>query len=52
MESELELFGTERLSRALSVLGDLMKELRATTNSRLAFEIALTRLLRPSLILR
>lgn len=47
MESELELFGTERLSRVLSVLGDLMKELRATTNSRLAFEIALTRLLRP-----
>ena len=47
MESELDLFGTERLSRALSVLGDLMKELRATTNSRLAFEIALTRLLRP-----
>lgn len=47
MESELELFGTERLSRALSVLGDLMKELRTTTNSRLAFEIALTRLLRP-----
>ena len=47
MESELELFGTERLSRALSVLGDLMKELRATTNSRLAFEIARTRLLRP-----
>lgn len=47
MKSELELFGTERLSRALSVLGDLMKELRATTNSRLAFEIALTRLLRP-----
>lgn len=47
MESELELFGTERLSRALSVLGDLMKELRATMNSRLAFEIALTRLLRP-----
>lgn len=47
MESELELFGTERLSRALSVLGGLMKELRATTNSRLAFEIALTRLLRP-----
>lgn len=47
MESELELFGTERLSRALLVLGDLMKELRATTNSRLAFEIALTRLLRP-----
>lgn len=47
MESELELFGTERLSRALSVLVDLMKELRATTNSRLAFEIALTRLLRP-----
>ena len=47
MDSELELCGTERLSRALSVLGDLMKELRATTNSRLAFEIALTRLLRP-----
>lgn len=47
MEAELELFGTERLSRALSVLGDLMKELRSSTNSRLAFEIALTRLLRP-----
>ncbi len=47
MESELEFFGPERLSRALSVLGDLIKELRATTNSRLAFEIALTRLLRP-----
>lgn len=47
MESELEFFGPERLSRTLSVLGDLIKELRATTNSRLAFEIALTRLLRP-----
>ena len=47
MESELEFFGPERLSRALSVLGELIKELRATTNSRLAFEIALTRLLRP-----
>lgn len=47
MEAELEMFGPERLSRALGVLGDLMKELRSSTNSRLTFEIALTRLLRP-----
>lgn len=44
---ELEWFGPERASRMLSVLGDLMMELKTSTNQRLSFEIALTRMVRP-----
>ena len=45
--SEMELFGTDRLARLLGVLGDLSAELRTSTNPRLSFEIALTRMVRP-----
>lgn len=44
---ELDLFGPDRLARMLGVLGDLSAELRTSTNQRLSFEIALTRLVRP-----
>ena len=47
LESELSLFGTERLARLLGVLGDLMSDLKTSTNQRLTFEIALTRMIRP-----
>ncbi|MEG2369022.1 MAG: DNA polymerase III subunit gamma/tau [Raoultibacter sp.] len=47
MVHELEFFGPERLANLLSVLGDLLAELRQSTNSRLSFEIALTRMVRP-----
>ncbi|MEG0096379.1 MAG: DNA polymerase III subunit gamma/tau [Raoultibacter sp.] len=47
MIRELEFFGPERLTNLLGVLGDLSAELRVTTNSRLSFEIALTRMVRP-----
>ncbi|WP_139651961.1 DNA polymerase III subunit gamma/tau [Raoultibacter phocaeensis] len=45
--SEMELFGPDRLARLLGVLGDLSAELRTSTNPRLSFEIALTRMVRP-----
>lgn len=45
---ELPYFGTDRLARALMILGDLMNELRTTANARLSFEVALTRLVHPS----
>ncbi|MBU5404869.1 DNA polymerase III subunit gamma/tau [Paraeggerthella hongkongensis] len=45
--SELPLFGADRLSRLLGVLGDLSAELKTSTNPRLSFEIALTRMVRP-----
>ena len=44
---ERKLFGEDRLSRMLCVLGDLLSELKSSTNRRLSFEIALTRLVRP-----
>lgn len=44
---ELPLFGSDRLARLLSVLGDLSAELKTSTNPRLSFEIALTRMVRP-----
>lgn len=44
---ELPLFGQERLARLLAVLGDVLAELRTSTNPRLTFEIALTRMVRP-----
>ncbi|WP_165248311.1 DNA polymerase III subunit gamma/tau [Adlercreutzia sp. ZJ141] len=45
--SELPLFGSDRLSRLLCVLGDVLAELKTSTNPRLSFEIALTRMVRP-----
>jgi len=47
LASELQWFGADRASRLLGVLGDLSAELRTTSNPRLAFEIALTRMVRP-----
>lgn len=47
MTNELQWFGPDRLSRLLVVLGDLNKELRTSLNTRLSFEIALTRMIRP-----
>ncbi len=44
---ELALFGSDRLARMLAVLGDLIAELKVSTNMRLSFEIALTRMVRP-----
>ncbi len=47
MEALLPLFGSDRLARLLSVMGDLLAELKTSTNARLTFEIALTRMVRP-----
>ena len=47
LASELQWFGPDRLCRAMGVLGDLMSELKTSTNPRLSFEIAMTRLVRP-----
>lgn len=47
LASELPLFGPDRLVRLLGVLGDLSAELKTSTNPRLSFEIALTRMVRP-----
>ncbi len=47
MEALLPLFGPDRLARLLSVMGDLLAELKTSTNARLTFEIALTRMVRP-----
>ena len=47
MKEELNFFGSDRLSRMLIVLGDVTKELRISSNPRLSFEIALTRMIRP-----
>ena len=48
LAEELKLFGPDRLARLLGVLGDLSAELKTSTNQRLSFEIALTRMVRPS----
>ena len=47
MVDQLKYFGQDRLSRLLVVLGDLSIELHSTSNPRLSFEIALTRMVRP-----
>ncbi len=47
LEGELALFGPDRLARMLSVLGDAIAELKTSTNPRLSFEIACTRMVRP-----
>lgn len=47
MASEAQSFGADRLAYVLRVLGDLNNELRTSSNPRLSFEIALTRMVRP-----
>ncbi|MEA5019002.1 MAG: DNA polymerase III subunit gamma/tau [Gordonibacter sp.] len=47
LSQEMQWFGVDRLSRLLGVLGDLSAELKTSTNPRLSFEIALTRMVRP-----
>lgn len=47
LAEELPLFGPDRLARLLGVLGDVAAELKTSTNPRLSFEIALTRMVRP-----
>src|SRR5699024_10966445 len=47
LADELPLFGPDRLARMLGVLGDVSAELKTSTNPRLSFEIALTRMVRP-----
>jgi DNA polymerase-3 subunit gamma/tau len=42
-----EGFGVDRLAYLLDVMGDLNSELRASSNPRLSFEIALMRMARP-----
>ncbi|MEG0665050.1 DNA polymerase III subunit gamma/tau [Gordonibacter sp.] len=47
LAQEMQWFGADRLARLLGVLGDLSAELKTSTNPRLSFEIALTRMVRP-----
>ena len=47
LADELPLFGADRLARMLQVLGDVMAELKTSTNPRLSFEIGCTRMVRP-----
>ncbi len=47
LAEELKNYGPDRLARLLAVLGDALAELRTSTNPRLSFEIALTRMVRP-----
>lgn len=47
LTAELQWFGPDRASRLLGVLGDLAAELKTSSNPRLSFEIALTRMVRP-----
>ena len=47
LADELPLFGSDRLARMLQVLGDVMAELKTSTNPRLSFEIGCTRMVRP-----
>ncbi|MDO4182618.1 MAG: DNA polymerase III subunit gamma/tau [Coriobacteriia bacterium] len=47
MAEQLQWFGPDRLARMMGVLGDLTVELKTSTNPRLSFEIACTRLVRP-----
>lgn len=47
LSEEARWFGPDRLARLLGVIGDLTIELKTASNPRLAFEIALTRMVRP-----
>ena len=44
---EMKWFGKDRLARLMGIIGDLMAELKTSSNARLSFEIALTRMVRP-----
>ena len=44
---EMGNYGPDRLANLLGVLGDVLAELRTSTNPRLTFEIGLTRMVRP-----
>jgi len=48
LTQEIQYFDSDRLVRMLSILGDLSGEMRTSLNPRLSFEIALTRMVRPS----
>ena len=48
LADELPLFGPDRLAYLLDVLGAVGAELKTSANPRLSFEIALTRMVRPS----
>ncbi len=48
LRSEAEAFGShDRVSRALTILGDASTEMRVATNQRLALEIAFAKIARP-----
>lgn len=47
MTKELAYYGQDRLNRILIILGDVMKDMRTSSNPRLTFEIALARMVRP-----
>lgn len=47
MAQELKYYGQDRLNRILIILGDVIKNLRTSSNPRLTFEIALARMVRP-----
>ena len=44
---EMANYGPDRLANLMGVLGDVLAELRTSTNPRLTFEIGLTRMVRP-----
>lgn len=44
---EMASYGPDRLANLMGVLGDVLAELRTSTNPRLTFEIGLTRMVRP-----
>ncbi len=46
MAQELKYYGQDRLNRILIILGDVIKNLRTSSNPRLTFEIALARMVR------
>ncbi len=47
MAQELKYYGQDRLNRILGILGDVIKDMRTSSNPRLTFEIALARMVRP-----
>lgn len=47
MAQEMKYYGQDRLNRILIILGDVIKNLRTSSNPRLTFEIALARMVRP-----
>ena len=47
LKSQASNFNEDMLANMLSVMGSLMSELKYSTNPRLSFEIAMTRILRP-----